>query len=108
MLERRIQAQGGAREEMTAISGEAGRKAASSGRGSGTMTTTAMKQKNAVTSQAVKLPGADGDTEASNTATRQRKTVSLRKENIVGWIDDTPGVLCGRIFSCEAVASPSG
>ena len=54
------------------------------------MTTTAMKQKNAVTSQADKVPEADGDAAASNTATRQRKTVSLRKENIVGCIDDTP------------------
>ena len=49
------------------------------------MTAAAMKQKNAVTSHADIVPDADGDTAASNTATRQRKTVSLRKENIIGY-----------------------
>jgi hypothetical protein len=78
---RENQPQGGAREATTAISGDAGRNEVSWRREKATVITVAMKTKKTVTRQAALLD-ADGNKAASNTATRQRNTVSLRNDNI--------------------------
>jgi hypothetical protein len=61
---------------------DAGRKLVSTGRRSGTMTTAATN-KNTVTKQGGNRPDADGDIAANNTATKQRKMISLRAEDML-------------------------